>query len=231
MVLITMTDMAYKLSPSSINIFLDCPKCFWLQIVKGIKRPEGIFPSLPSGMDGILKKHFDRFMEKGELPPEIKEYGLNNGYQLFADKAKLDIWRNNRTGIQYMDKTSGILLRGAVDNLLTKNKKLIVLDYKTRGYPVKEDTHTHYQAQMDIYNFLLKKNGHETEDYSYLLFYHPTHVQKTGEVIFETTLKKIQTSAKEGERIFKEAIKTIQSDKEPKMKDNCAYCNYREKSL
>ena len=31
-----------------------------------------LFRSLPSGMDGILKKHFDKFRDKGELPPELR---------------------------------------------------------------------------------------------------------------------------------------------------------------
>ena len=62
-----------KLSPSSLNLFLECPRCFWLYKVKGVGRPDGIFPSLPNGMDKILKEHFDRFMEKGELPPELKQ--------------------------------------------------------------------------------------------------------------------------------------------------------------
>ena len=55
-------------------------------------------------------------MERGELPPEIREYGLGKGYRLFSDKAKLDIWRSNQKGIQYEDKTSGILLREVADN-------------------------------------------------------------------------------------------------------------------
>ena len=75
--------MTYKLSPTSINLMLECPKCFWLQLVKKIKRPEGIFPSLPGGMGRIIKRHFDKFMERGELPPEIREYGLANSYKLF----------------------------------------------------------------------------------------------------------------------------------------------------
>ena len=163
--------MTYKLSPSSINLMLECPRCFYLQLVKKIRRPQGPFPSLPSGMDKILKEHFDRFMEKGQLPPEIKEDCKE--CKLFDDKEKLQIWRNNFKGIEYLDKKSGILLRGAIDNLLITGKKLIVLDYKTRGYPLKEDTHKHYQTQMDIYNFLLRKNNYETEDFTYLLFYYP----------------------------------------------------------
>lgn len=213
--------MQLKLSPSSINLMLECPRCFWLEKHKVWKRPSGIFPSLPSGMDMVLKKHFDKFMEKGELPPEIREYGLGNGYKLFNDKAKLEIWRNNRKGIQYKDKTSGILLMGAVDNLLSKGKKLVVLDYKTRGYPLKEDTHEHYQAQMDIYNFLLRKNGHDTEDYAYLLFYYPKEVADTGELIFDTKLIKIKTNAKKGGEYFKGAIKLLESECPQK---TCEWC-------
>lgn len=218
--------MSYKLSPTSINLMLECLRCFWLQLVRKIKRPEGIFPSLPAGMDRILKKHFDRFMERGELPPEIREYGISNGYKLFSDKAKLEIWRSNQQGIQYKDKTSGILLRGAVDNLLEKGKKLVVLDYKTRGYPLKEDTHEHYQIQMDIYNFLLRMNGYDTENYAYLLFYYPKEITETGEVIFDTELIKIPTNVKNGERVFAEAIEILKSEKPPKASQECEFCKW-----
>src|SRR3989344_6878804 len=196
--------MNYKLSPSSINLMLECPRCFWLQIVKGIKRPAAVFPSLPSGMDKILKEHFDRFMEKGELPPELKESECKD-CKLFDDKEKLGVWRSNFKGVGFLDE-SGVLLHGAVDNILVKNSKLIVLDYKTRGFPLKEDTHEHYQIQMDLYNFLLRKNGYSTEDYTYLLFYYPNKVTETGEVVFDTRLIKIKTSAENGEKVFKKAI-------------------------
>src|SRR3989344_8664082 len=143
------TNKNYKLSPSSLNLFENCPKCFYFSIVKNIKRPSGIFPSLGSGMDKVLKEHFDRFMEKGELPPELREKECaNDGCKLFNDKEKLKIWRSNFKGIEIIDKSSNILLHGAIDNLLIKGKKLIVLDYKTRGFPVKEDTHKHYINQM-----------------------------------------------------------------------------------
>jgi len=35
----------YELSPSSLNLLEDCPRCFWLQLVKKIRRPNGAFPS------------------------------------------------------------------------------------------------------------------------------------------------------------------------------------------
>lgn len=198
---------------------LECPRCFYLHIVKNIKRPSGIFPSLPSGMDKILKEHFDRFMKKNELPPEIKEKCA--AYGLFNEKPLLDLWRNNRKGIEFTDLKSGILLHGAIDNLLVKDGKLVVLDYKTRGYPLKENTHEYYQTQMDLYNFLLNKNGYKTEDFTYLLFYFPKEVKETGEVIFDNELKKIKTSSLNGEKIFMKAINLLQG-KEPK--DKCEWC-------
>jgi len=214
--------MPYKFSPSSLSLLKDCPRCFWLQFNKDIRRPAGIFPSLPSGMDRILKVHFDSFMEKGELPPELKE--LNGKAKLFGNTALLAAWRNNWKGIQWIDK-EGNLLRGAVDNILQKGSKLIVLDYKTRGYAVKDDTADYYQDQLDLYNFLLRKNGFETEDYAYLLFYHPEKVNEKGDVIFHTDLIKMNISTKNAEEILKNALKTLK-EKMPKPAEGCEYCKW-----
>src|SRR3989344_5799397 len=198
--------MPYKFSPSSLSLLKECPRCFWLQFNKNIKRPAGIFPSLPSGMDRILKTHFDSFMKKGELPPELKDW--NDDYKLFNNEELLKVWRNNLKGIPWTDE-KGNLFRGAVDNILVKGKKLVVLDYKTRGFPLKEDTAEHYQNQLNIYNFLLRKNGFETEDYAYLLFYHPSEVNEKGDVVFHTDLLKMEISIKEAERLMKDAVKCL----------------------
>lgn len=216
--------MTYKFSPSSLSLLKDCPRCFWLLFNKGIKRPEGIFPSLPSGMDGILKCHFDKFMRRGELPPELQK--LNGEIKLFDDEELLKAWRSNFKGIQWADK-KGNLFRGAVDNLLVKGKKLIVLDYKTRGYPLKEDTAEHYQDQMDIYNFLLRKNGYETEDYTYLLFYHPHEIIESGHVCFNTDLIKIKVNIKNAENIFKKAVEVLEGDI-PEPSQECGFCKWAE---
>ena len=212
--------MAYKLSPSALNLMKECPRCFWLHQHNVWKRPSGIFPSLPSGMDRILKTHFDKFMEKGQLPPELCENGNCTDMKIFDDKEKMKVWQSNFKGIQFLDK-EGNLLRGAVDNILVKGKKLIVLDYKTRGYPLKEDTAAHYQNQLDTYNFLLRKNGYETEDYGFLLFYVPREVMATGEVIFDTELVKMKTNVKSAENIWLKAIKLLNEDCP---QDACDWC-------
>jgi hypothetical protein len=222
--------MSYKLSPSALSLMSDCPRCFWLHYNKDKKRPDTIFPSLPSGMDAILKKHFDKFMEQNKLPPELRENKECKDFKLFNDKTTLSIWRSNFKGISIQD-TDGNILHGAVDNILTnvKTKKLIVLDYKTRGFPLKEDTHEHYQTQLDIYNFLLRENGYNTEDYAFLLFYYPKDVMETGEVIFETKLIKMKISVKDGENVWKSALRLLEG-KCPKRheKEPCEWCEYAE---
>ncbi len=216
--------MPYKLSPSAINLFLECPRCFWLDKHDKWKRPAGIFPSLPSGMDRILKEHFDKFRDAGKLPPEICENSHCKHLKIFGEtkeeKELITVWRNNFKGIRYTDSEGNVLF-GAVDNILKDKETLIVLDYKTRGFPVKEDTHTHYQNQMDTYNFLLRKNGYETEDYTFLLFYIPSKVLETGEVVFDTTLVKIKTNPKSAEKVFKNALKCLEGN-EPEEK--CEWC-------
>jgi len=214
--------MSYKFSPSSLSLLKECPRCFWLHFNKEIKRPDSIFPSLPSGMDRVLKIHFDSFRDKGELPPELKP--LKGKYTLFDDIKLLDVWRNNFKGIQWAD-SNGNTFRGAVDNLLIKSKKLIVLDYKTRGFPLKDDTATHYQDQMNIYNFLLRKNKYKTCNYAYLLFYHPNKVDSDGDVLFNTDLVKVKVNVSDAEKLFGKALKVL-SEEVPEAGEECGFCGW-----
>lgn len=79
----------HSLSPTALGTFKNCPRCFWLEKVKNIKRPRGIFPSLPGGMDAVIKTYFDKFRATGTLPPEIASHVEG---KLVADQALLDKW-------------------------------------------------------------------------------------------------------------------------------------------
>lgn len=212
-----------KLSPSTLNLFLKCPLCFWMQFNKGIRHPSTIFPSLPSGMDRVLKAHFDSYREKDLLPPELSEL---DGMKLFDKMELLKVWRNNLKGISYEDKKVGAILRGAVDDMLVDGKKLVVLDFKTRGFPLKEDTHKSYQEQLNIYTYLLEKNGFDAEHYAYLLFYYPNMVNGDGSVLFNRKLVKMKTSPNDAEKLFHSAVKLLQDDEPPKEADDCGHCRY-----
>src|SRR3989344_3730873 len=213
----------YKLSPSSLSLMIKFPRCFWLDKHKVWKRPDSPFPQLPNGMDKIIKAHFDKFMKRNELPPEIKDHHHTNRLKLFNDEELLKVWRSNFKGIRYEDKEGNIFF-GAVDNLLVKGKKLIVLDYKTKGYAIKDEKEAGdgYQNQLDFYNFLLRKNGHETEDYGFLLFYYPKEVLETGEVVFDTNLVKRKINVENAEKLFNKALNLLQEECPEK---SCVWCD------
>ncbi len=218
--------MAYTLSPSTLSLFEECPRCFWLHFRMGIKRPDSLFSSLPSGMDKLIKSYFDGFRKRKELPPELAQL---NEVALYQNKDMLKIWRNNFKGIRWTDN-KGNMLKGAVDEILVHNNKLIVLDFKTRGFPLKQDTHEHYRTQLNIYNLLLRKNGFQTEDYSYLLFFYPMSVKGQGYVRFELVLIKLTVNTEQAELLFNRAIECLEGSI-PEASEDCDYCKYTSKLL
>ena len=216
-----------KLSPSTLNLYKNCPRCFWNHF-NGLKRPAGIFPSLPSGMDRVLKDYFDFYRKNKQVPPEVEELGAD----LFNEPVLKD-WQNNFRGIVWTDKKTGVILRGAVDDMLVKDGKLIVIDFKTRGFPLKEDTHKHYQDQLNIYNFLLRKNKRKVTNYGYLIFYHPKKACTGKRCIFEfhTDLIKMKLSQSAAEKLFRDAVKVLKSSKPPKASKDCGFCRWLRGNL
>lgn len=216
--------MECTLSPSTIGLFMECPRCFWLHMNRKVKRPASAFPSLPAGMDRILKEHFD-FHRKSSTRPEELE-GI--GGMLFPDDEMLRVWRNNRKGLRYEDRRTGATLIGALDDLVvTPDGRYAPLDFKTRGFPRKEDTHSRYQHQMDIYSFLLEKNGLQPAGFAILIFYHPVGVNENHDVLFEKDPLKVKVNPSRGERIFLEAVECLMGDM-PEPGDGCEFCRWAE---
>ncbi len=212
----------FRVSPSKLGDLLQCPKCLWLFYRKGLGRPEGIFPSLPRGMDKVFKDYFDLYRKKGKLPPEI-EGKLQD--KMFKDAEMLEKWRG-RAGLQAEFPEFNMLLKGSIDDLLVSpDGKYVPFDFKSRGYPPKENTHEHYYTQLNLYALLFEKQGLPTADYGYLLFFYPLSYFR-GVVNFETELVKMEVSHEKGYEQMKKAYEII-SGEEPESHEDCQYCLYR----
>jgi hypothetical protein len=205
--------MPFKLSPSSLSLFCECNRCFWLSQHKIWSRPSAGFPTLPAGMDRILKNHFDCFRDRNLLPPELCNNSHCEELCLFGvtpeEKELLSVWRNNFKGLRWSDE-NGNVFHGAIDHLLKSGNKLVVLDFKTRGFPPKENSHESYQNQLDAYCFLLQRNGFETENHAFLLYYIPNKVLETGEVVFDTHLVRVKVRPEKAEELFRRAIECLE---------------------
>lgn len=218
---------SFKLSPSTLNLFLECPRCFWLDKIKNIKRPRGIFPSLPSGMDRAIKVYFDSFRAKNKLPPELDGKDFE-GIKLYSDQAQLNRWREWRTGLGYQDE-DGSVLSGALDDLLVKGDRYSPFDYKTKGSVTTEaDAVKYYQNQLDCYAFLLETNHLPTLGYAFLFYYSPKSVSERGSVLFELQAIKIATDIERARTTFRKAITLLKST-QPISSLNCEYCAWLRK--
>ncbi|MFA7254645.1 MAG: PD-(D/E)XK nuclease family protein [Candidatus Omnitrophota bacterium] len=214
------------LSPSALSLFKNCPRCFWLEKVKNIKRPRGIFPSLPGGMDRVIKTYFDAFRAQGTLPPELRIDAFK-GIHLYDNQAQLENWRAWRTGLQYHE--NGEVLSGMLDDLLVKDGAYIPFDYKTKGSPTNEEDATkYYQTQLDCYALMLEGNGLKTAGYGFLLYYSPKEVGENGQVSFEIQPIRIGTDTARAKDLFHQAL-AILTGPAPKAAPKCEYCSWLDK--
>ncbi len=151
-----MNKKPIQLSPNSLNLYLECPYCFWLDKKQGIKRPPPYPYALNMAVDYLLKEEFDKYRAKGELHPLL--VANNVPAKLFPNQKLLNEWRSNFKGIRYYDKKLDATLFGAVDDILEfTDGKLAPLDYKSTGSKVAR-VYDRFQLQMDVYTFLLEKS-------------------------------------------------------------------------
>jgi len=211
-----------RLSPSALNLFLECPKCFYLEYKLGIHRPKGPFPSLPGGMDILIKKHFDRCRLLGQMPSEIA--GKVEG-RLFPDLEILNKWRNWRSGLVYRDKESGVDLSGALDDCLVAGGRYAPMDYKTRGFDVKDGGELFYQNQMNCYELMLQGQGLPTVGLAWLIYWIPKEIEKGGVVKFVIDVKKMSVDGETALRVLRAAAKTLQGTA-PKSHSACTFCSW-----
>jgi hypothetical protein len=68
---------SFKISRSKIDLFIECPRCFYLDRRLGVGRPPGFPFSLNSAVDALLKQEFDAYRAKGEAHPLQKTYGID----------------------------------------------------------------------------------------------------------------------------------------------------------
>jgi hypothetical protein len=159
----------WKLSPSKLYSFVDCPSCFWAENHIGA-HPFTLPLRLNDAMDSRLKARYDKFRAEGKLPPELA--ATVKGVRLFPDLDQLEEWRNNKTALRYVDEKLGYQLEGKIDELfLGLKNEFIPADYKSSGDPPKEDKQKYYKLQLAAYAWMFLNKGHEVSDKAYLLHY------------------------------------------------------------
>ncbi len=203
----------FVLSPSSLNIFRDCLRCFWLQVNCDIRRPRGAFPSIASGLDRVIKEYFDTYRAKEILPPLLKD---KIGGKLIPQLPQK---------LYFNDYSKNASLMGMLDECLILPGNIYVpLDYKTRG-SMPEDVHPAYQLQMDVYTLLLEKNSYKTNSLAYLLYFVPNTGKLHEGIPFNVKFIEVKTSIERALDVFHKALQLLRGPM-PASSSNCEYCNW-----
>jgi len=162
----------FKVSRSKIELFMQCPRCFWLDVRLKIKRPDGPPFSINKAVDELFKKEFDGYRSKGKPHPIMVEYKVD---AIPFQHADLDKWRQNFVGVATLHEPTNLHVFGAVDDLwVTPSGEVIVVDYKAtakdKEVSLDADWQISYKRQMEVYQWLLRQNGLEVSDTGYFVY-------------------------------------------------------------
>ncbi len=223
----------WKLSRSKIDLYLECPKCFYLDNKLGIKRPPGFPFALNSAVDALLKKEFDILREKGETHELIERYGVD-AKPVFHEQ--VDEWRENFKGVQYFYKPGGFWVSGAIDDLWINSKdEYIVVDYKSTSknediVELNKDWQKGYKRQMEVYQWLLRQNGYKVSNTGYFVYCNGITATEKFDAKLEFKITLVSHIGDDSwiEPKLKEIKEVLDKDEIPQAAPDCDFCAYRD---
>ena len=222
----------WRLSRSKIDLFVSCPRCFYIDNKLGTARPPGFPFNLNSAVDALLKKEFDIHRARGSKHPLMETYGVDAVPFKHED---MNIWRDPFKGVTYFHKQTGFMVSGGVDDVwVTPEDELIVVDYKATS---KDETPTldaewqdGYKRQMEIYQWLLRANGFKVSSTGYFVYANGKKDAAAfdAKLEFEVVLLPYTGSDDWVEKVLRGIKACLDGGELPQGGDQCDFCIYRE---
>ncbi len=228
------------LSPTTLNMGAECQRCLWDALLWKHKRPKGIFPSLPRGVDDGMKNYCDKY--RGTLPPMLKalipQTPELEEYVLHADQRWLNTMRDWKGGLIASIKIDNQVykLSGAIDDLLVRQSDgaLAILDGKSKAkIPEAGEGQRYYGAQMNTYDLIFKKCGFETAGTAFLWYVCPVAFNdadlttKSSNLVMDNFMQQVPANADlamaQIQGIHEMLMKHPDRSKPPES-GNCEYC-------
>jgi CRISPR/Cas system-associated exonuclease Cas4 (RecB family) len=163
---------AFKVSRSKIELYKQCPRCFWLDVRLKITRPNTPPFNINKAIDELFKKEFDKYRTEKKPHPLMVEFGVD---AIPFEHEQLDTWRETFVGVVALHKPTNLHVFGGVDDVwVGTDGKLIVVDYKAtakdREVGIDSDWQISYKRQLEVYQWLLRQNGFEVSDTGYFVY-------------------------------------------------------------
>jgi hypothetical protein len=221
----------WKLSRSKIDLFIECPRCFYIDNKLGTKRVGLPAFLLNSAVDHQLKQEFDVHRANKTKHPLQKEYKID---ATPAQNENIDEWRENFKGVQFFHKPTGMTISGAIDDLWVNSKgEHIIVDYKAtaKDNPILEldsesKYHNAYKRQMEVYQWLVRKNDLKVSNTGYFVYCTGRRDQKAFDKLIEFDIKLIPYTGDDQwvEPTILEIKKCLEKNTIPKQGSACELC-------
>jgi hypothetical protein len=218
-----------QLSRSKIDLFIECPRCLYLDVARGIRRPSGPPFTLNNAVDALMKAEFDRYRAAGTPHPLFVTAGIEAVPFRHPD---LDRWRHNFTGVRWRDEDTGWTLFGAVDDLWQASSgEIIVADYKATArteMPTTRTLYPSYRRQMDVYQFLVRRQSLTVSNRGWFVYVNGDgRATEFGDKLcFKSALVPYDGDDAWVLDVFRRAVETIGQPNPPAVKEGCVYCAY-----
>jgi CRISPR/Cas system-associated exonuclease Cas4 (RecB family) len=162
----------FKVSRSKIELFMQCPRCFWLDVRLKITRPNSPPFNINKAIDELFKKEFDTYRLAGKPHPLMVEFKVD---AIPFQHDQLDTWRETFVGVVAIHKPTNLHVFGGVDDLwVDPEGNVIVVDYKATAkaseVSISSDWQISYKRQLEVYQWLLRQNGLPVSDTGYFVY-------------------------------------------------------------
>ncbi len=225
----------FKISRSKIDLFLNCPCCFYIDRRLGVGTPPGFPFTINSAVDKLLKQEFDVHRKNETKHPLLEKYGIN---AIPAQREEIDEWRENFKGVQFHHKPTNLIITGAIDDLwINEKKEYIVVDYKATS---KEESITElnkewqdsYKRQMEIYQWLLRRNELIVSSIGYFVYCNGKTDTDAfdGKIEFDVTLIAYDGDDSWVEQTLYDIKELLEGENIPTPSVDCDFCLYREEA-
>ncbi|OQA83421.1 MAG: PD-(D/E)XK nuclease superfamily protein [Microgenomates group bacterium ADurb.Bin238] len=226
------SNQPFRLSRSKIDLFINCPRCFYLDRKLGVTQPPGYPFSLNSAVDKLLKKEFDIHRAKGTRHPLMETYGID---AIPLAHGKIDEWRDSlRAGITAQIDGSNVVVTGGVDDVwVNPQGEYLIVDYKSTSkeeeVTLNADWQIGYKRQMEIYQWLFRKNDYEVSNTGYFVYCNGNTDKEAFDGMLEFDIKIIPYEGDDSwvEQTILDAIDCLKSDTLPDSGKDCDFCKYR----
>ena len=222
----------FKLSRSKIDLFLECPRCFYLDRRLGVARLPGFPFTLNNAVDFLLKKEFDIHRAGGTQHPLMRSYKID---VVPFQHENIDIWRDTFRGIAYHHEPTNFFVFGAIDDVWVNPRgELHIVDYKATSkegeITLDAEWQEGYKRQMEVYQWLFRKNDFKVSDTGYFVYANAMKDRKAfdGKLEFDIVLISYKGSDVWVEGVLQDARACLQGEIVPDASSQCDFCRYRD---